>query len=106
MLIAGLLRGMSFAAARPGVPNDSSDAMRLLLAEPVPTENAIRRECLLNQRLVGAIQFQQASLEGRAVHAAFADRRTLEFLSSLVHRFPVILALLKAADGRPFGSRS
>jgi len=33
MSIAGLPRGMSFAEARPGVPSDSSDAMRLLLAE-------------------------------------------------------------------------
>jgi len=33
MSTAGSLLGMSFAAARPGVPGDSSDATKLLLAE-------------------------------------------------------------------------
>jgi len=33
MSTAGLLLGMSFAAARPGMPGDSSGAMRLSLAE-------------------------------------------------------------------------
>jgi hypothetical protein len=34
MTIAGLLRDMSLAAARSGVPSDSPDAMRPLPAEP------------------------------------------------------------------------
>jgi hypothetical protein len=33
MSIAGLLRGRSFGLDHSGVPSDSSDAMRLLLAE-------------------------------------------------------------------------